>query len=400
MPRKPRKLSATGIYHIMTRGIDRMAIFHDDEDREKYLEILADCLPGEPDSSGDGSFCHTEGGTEELSSVRKFWAEDGFFRSCAQVGDGSFRSCAQVEDGSLVPASRDKGYRPQPGNCPDSLSGGDGFFCHTEGGTKEPSSARMLQPIPAILYNYCLMGNHVHLLLKTGSEPLSHLMKRISVRYAAFFKWKYHRTGHLFQDRFRSEPVENKAYLLAVYRYITLNPVKAGLCEKPGTYPWCGVTSQNIPDGSLCQSIVQVEDGSLVPASCDKGDHPQPGNCHGDLSGGDGSFCHTEGGTEEPSSMRGFELAPLPVALTREEIWDYICADAPEIHPFAERVLDGEAKDLLLRYANLQNPLDAARLPRNKQIVLFSRLQEEGVSIQQMARLTGIAKTNIARWLS
>ena len=52
MPRKPRKLSSTGIYHIMARGIDRMAIFHDDEEREKYLEILADCLPDEEASWG------------------------------------------------------------------------------------------------------------------------------------------------------------------------------------------------------------------------------------------------------------------------------------------------------------------------------------------------------------
>ena len=358
MPRKPRKLSATGIYHIMTRGIDRMAIFYDDEDREKYLEILADCLPGAQNEFEDGAqrgrfFCHIEDGTKELSSTREV---------------------AQVEDGSLVPASRDKGDRPQPGNCPDRLSDGDGFSCHTERGTEEPSSARILQPIPTLLYNYCLMGNHVHLLLKTGSEPLSHLMKRICVRYAAFFKWKYHRTGHLFQDRFRSEPVEDAAYLLAVYRYITLNPVKAGLCEKPGVYPWCGVTLQNIRDGSFCRA--------------------QRGRF----------FCHIEDGTEGLSSMRpaanSFELAPLPVALTREEIWEYICTDVPEIHPFAERVLDGEAKDLLLRYADLQNPLDVARLPRSEQIILFNSLREEGVSIQQIARLTGIAKTNIARWLS
>ena len=348
MPRKPRKLSSTGIYHIMTRGIDRMAIFHDDEDREKYLEILAACLPGEQRSSGNGFFCHTEG---------------------------------QVEDSSLVPASCDKGGRPQP--------------------TADCAKGTVLNP--ALLYNYCLMDNHVHLLIKTGSEPLSHLMKRICVRYAAFFKWKYHRTGHLFQDRFRSEPVEDKAYLLAVYRYITLNPVTAGLCEKPGTYPWCGVRS--IGDGFFCHTergteepssmrgYARVGDGSLVPTSCDKGNRPQPtASC--DI------FCHTERGTEELSSMRSLKLTPLPIALTREEIWDYICADAPEIHPFAERVLDGEAKDLLLQYADLQNPLDAASIPRNEQIILFSRLQEEGISIQQMARLTGIAKTNIARWLS
>lgn len=335
MPRKPRKLSSTGIYHIMTRGIDRMAIFHDDEDREKYLEILASCLPGEQSSSGDGFFCHTGGGTEEPSSMR---------------------GCALVEDGSLVPASRDKGSRPQPGNC---------------------------QSPPTILYNYCLMDNHVHLLLKTGSEPLSHLMKRIGVRYAAFYKWKYHRTGHLFQDRFRSEAVEDDSYFLAVYRYITLNPVKAGLCTKPGQYPWCGARSSG--DGFFCHTkggtkepssmrgLAQVEDGSLVPTSCDKG--------------------------TVPNHVRP-QLAPLPVDVTCEQLWDYICAEAPEIHPFTERVLDGEAKELLLQFSGLQNPLDVIHLPRPNQVSLFYRLQEEGVSIQQLARLTGIAKTNIARWLS
>ena len=332
MPRKPRKFSSTGIYHIMTRGIDRMAIFHDDEDRKKYLEILASCLPGEQGSnSGDDRFCHTEGGTEEPLSMRE---------------------CVQVEDGSLVLASRDKGGRPQP----------------------------------ASLYNYCLMDNHVHLLLKPGSEPLSCLMKRIGVRYAAYYKLKYHRTGHLFQDRFRSEAVEDDSYFLAVYRYITLNPVKAGLCEKPGQYPWCGIRSSG--DGFFCHTeggtkeassmreCVQVEDGSLVPTSCDKGTVPN----------------HVQ--SAQP------QLAPLPVDATREQIWNYICADALEIHPFTERVLDGEAKELLLRFSGLQNPLDVTRLPRQEQVFLFYRLQEEGVSIQQMARLTGIAKTNIARWLS
>ena len=333
MPRKPRKLSSTGIYHIMTRGIDRMAIFHDDEDREKYLEILASCLSGEQSSgsNGDGCFCHTEGGTEELSSMRGY---------------------VQVEDGSLVPASRDKGDRPQP----------------------------------TILYNYCLMDNHVHLLLETGSEPLSRLMKRIGVRYAAYYKWKYHRTGHLFQDRFRSEAVEDDSYFLAVYRYITLNPVKAGLCEKPGQYPWCGVRSSGIGDGCFCHTegrteepssmrgCALVEDNSLVPTSCNKGDRPQP--------------------TARP------QIAPLPVDATHEQLWDYICADAPEIHPFTERVLDGEAEELLLKFSGLKRPTDIVRLTRQQQIILFYRLQEEGVSIQQMSRLTGIAKTNIARWLS
>lgn len=82
------------------------------------------------------------------------------------------------------------------------------------------------------------MGNHVHLLLREGKEPLSQIFKRLGVRYVYWYNWKYKRTGHLFQDRFKSEPVEDDTYFLAVLRYIYQNPVKAGLCEKPEEYQW------------------------------------------------------------------------------------------------------------------------------------------------------------------
>ena len=104
-----------------------------------------------------------------------------------------------------------------------------------------------------LLFGYCLMHNHVHLLLKEAAnpsidtinnrdvivgpgEPLEKIFKRLGVSYAYFFNRKYQRTGHLFQDRYRCEAVENEAYLLRVLRYIHLNPVKAGLCAAPDDY--------------------------------------------------------------------------------------------------------------------------------------------------------------------
>lgn len=88
------------------------------------------------------------------------------------------------------------------------------------------------------LLSYCLMGNHVHLLIKVGSEDIGQSVKRIAGRYAAWFNWKYDRTGHLFQARFGSEPVETDMYLLAASRYIHLNPVKAKMCERAEDYEW------------------------------------------------------------------------------------------------------------------------------------------------------------------
>jgi len=88
------------------------------------------------------------------------------------------------------------------------------------------------------LYGYCLMGNHVHLLLKEGKEDLALVFKRIGARYVFWYNWKYRRTGHLFQDRYKSEPVESDPYFTVVLRYIHQNPIKAGLCGSLGEYKW------------------------------------------------------------------------------------------------------------------------------------------------------------------
>jgi putative transposase len=85
---------------------------------------------------------------------------------------------------------------------------------------------------------FCLMDNHVHLAVIEGLDDIATVMKKITVSYVYFFNKKYKRVGHLFQDRFRSEAIENDRYLLAVTRYIHQNPVKAGLAKAPGGYRW------------------------------------------------------------------------------------------------------------------------------------------------------------------
>ena len=129
MPRQARQKSKTGIYHIIKRDINRQDIFHDDEDKNVYLERLSN-------------------------------------------------------------------YKNQ---------------CGFE------------------IYAYCLMNNHVHLLLKEDAVNISDIMKRMGASYVYWYNWKYNRTGHLFQDRYKSEPIENDSYLLTAVRYIHQNPVKVGL---------------------------------------------------------------------------------------------------------------------------------------------------------------------------
>lgn len=88
------------------------------------------------------------------------------------------------------------------------------------------------------LYAYCLMDNHVHLLLKEGEE-LGESIKRITVGYVRYHNQKYGRTGHLFNNRYKSEPVEDECYLLSVMRYIHNNPIKAGMTASQVEYKWC-----------------------------------------------------------------------------------------------------------------------------------------------------------------
>lgn len=113
------------------------------------------------------------------------------------------------------------------------------------------------------IYAYCLMGNHIHLLIKEGEEDLSLVMKKVAGSYVYWYNWKYSRSGHLFQDRFKSEPVENDAYFLTVVRYIHQNPVKGGLCQKIDGYRFSSyneyVNKSNLVDTDFCLGIIGKE---------------------------------------------------------------------------------------------------------------------------------------------
>lgn len=138
MPRSARKKSASGIYHVMLRGINRQPIFIDDHDNRKFIECLR----------------------------------------------------------------------------------------------KTKVSA------PFELYAYCLMGNHVHLLIKETAEDIGQTIKRLLCSYVFWYNKKYARSGHLFQDRYRSEPVDTEAYLFTALKYIHQNPIKAEICTDISKYSY------------------------------------------------------------------------------------------------------------------------------------------------------------------
>jgi putative transposase len=89
------------------------------------------------------------------------------------------------------------------------------------------------------IHAYVLMTNHVHLLLSPGTEDgLSLMMRYVGSRYVQYVNYVYSRTGTLWEGRFKSNLIESERYLLACYRYIESNPVRARIVESPAKYPW------------------------------------------------------------------------------------------------------------------------------------------------------------------
>ena len=87
------------------------------------------------------------------------------------------------------------------------------------------------------LYAYCIMDNHLHLVIQEQKEAISKVIKKIATSYAYYFNTKYKRVGHLFQGRYKSETIEDEPYLLSVIRYVHNNPQKAEITKKE-KYRW------------------------------------------------------------------------------------------------------------------------------------------------------------------
>ncbi|MEB3292976.1 MAG: transposase, partial [Synechococcales bacterium] len=112
------------------------------------------------------------------------------------------------------------------------------------------------------LLAYCLMPNHYHLLVGLELEILPMVMKSLSVAYTKAINKRFHRVGALFQGRYRSLPVSNDAYLINLCRYIHLNPVKAGLVDRPEEWEfssyleYAGLRAGTLPAQQLIREMV------------------------------------------------------------------------------------------------------------------------------------------------
>ena len=223
------------------------------------------------------------------------------------------------------------------------------------------------------IYAYALMDNHVHLLIKVGSLPLEHIFKRIGGKYVYWFNKKYQRTGHLFQDRFKSEPVEDEEYLLTVICYIHYNPPRGGLSPDLNyTYSSFGDYLFDTGDGSLYQNKTDKNtgDSSLIQRTVP---------------------CITD--TAYPLQTFGAEkfidFHKSPVSKPCMEI------SAPSFG-----LTDEATEKLIFRLCGTTNASDFQRLPVESQKTAMIAAHKKGASYRQLNRLTGLSVGKLQRMCS
>ena len=115
------------------------------------------------------------------------------------------------------------------------------------------------------LLSYCLLSNHVHLLVETPEGNLSKMMQAFQTSYTVYFNTRHGRTGHVFEQRYKARVVDKDNYLIQVSRYIHLNPVSARIVERPQDFRWSSYGSYlkgNGLTGLKTESVLAYFNGS------------------------------------------------------------------------------------------------------------------------------------------
>ncbi len=191
---------------------------------------------------------------------------------------------------------------------------------------------------------YCLMENHVHLLVHDEQHHSPLLMKKIGVSYSRYFNRKYKRSGHLLQDRYRSEPIETDGSLIRVFRYILNNPEGAGLCPA-SSYPWSSYSqygkANTLADTHLLRELIGDEN----------------------------------------------QYAAFLSAKNQDRFMEY--DDSPRS--------DEWAKDIIRSYLSAESGTILQSYDRARRDNALRALKKKGLSIRQLERLTGINRGAIQK---
>ena len=131
--------------------------------------------------------------------------------------------------------------------------------------------AQVVERYSWLLHAYCLMTTHYHLLVETPNGDISDGMQRLNGRHASGFNQRHGRSGHVFGSRYRSILIEDVRYLLTVCRYVVLNPIRAGICDRPEDWPWSSYRAtaglEPTPRFLTTETILAEVGGDTYPAA-------------------------------------------------------------------------------------------------------------------------------------
>ena len=192
-----------------------------------------------------------------------------------------------------------------------------------------------------VILAWCLMANHVHLLLQRDIEVISACMQRIEASYAKYFNKRYDRAGALFQGRFTSVPIEGDEQLLTTVRYIHQNPVKIG---QPYDNPWSSYR-EYLSEPSIANTEFILS-----------------------IFGSARAFAEFHG-------SRGSRPSDIP----------------------RSRLTDAQAKEAIVRILGDISPYELRCMEQLRRDALLRSMKREGVTIRQIERNTSIGRSIIAR---
>jgi len=197
------------------------------------------------------------------------------------------------------------------------------------------------------VHAFCLMTTHVHLAIQVGNIGLPRIIQNLAFRYTRWVNWRRGRRGHLFQGRYKAVLVDADAYLLALTRYIHLNPVWSGIVESPEDYPWGGhrayLGMETIPwlTTEWVLSMFSQKAGSARQAYREFVEQRRGGGYQREYGMGSDVDSRILGDTNFLEKVLGQEQKELGRSVTMEEIVSYFCKQ----FSLREEELSGSGKD-------------------------------------------------------
>ena len=213
-------------------------------------------------------------------------------------------------------------------------------------------------PLPSptcTIYAYCLMGNHFHLLIQERAWTISEIIKSLASSYVYYFNKQYQRIGHLFQDRFKSEPVNDMTYFITLLRYIHQNPVKAGIVSDAKDYPWSSWREYLCPDKEE-------------------------------------NICNTR------ATLRRINLEDLSTLVNQplSEECQCIDIDTSDIRKMTVHT-DESVRQEILCFSQCQSIAEFLREDIGKRKEICRIMKERGAGVRQLSRITGISLGTISK---